>query len=139
MLPSEQTSMPTDWNGVADKSITLATLAGMKFDRTFISVKAGDRVKFTFYNNDDMPHNFVIVKPGKMATVGQAAAALGLQGPALEYVPNSSDVLYHSKLVGPGISETIYFRAPSEAGTYTYVCTFPGHWRSMNGSLRVLP
>jgi len=31
----------------------------------------------------------------------------------------------------------VQFKAPGEAGQYPYVCTFPGHWRIMNGTLNV--
>ena len=133
------TSMPADWGGNIDETIVLSTLPGMRYDRGRISVRAGARVKLTFYNNDDMPHNLVITQPGTMPSVGAAAAALGLDGPAREYVPSSASVLYHSKLLGPGTTETIYFKAPDTPGDYNYVCTFPGHWRTMNGVLRVTP
>ena len=133
------TSMPADWGGNIDETIVLSTLPGMRYDRGRISVRAGARVKLTFYNNDDMPHNLVITQPGTMPSVGAAAAALGLDGPAREYVPSSASVLYHSKLLGPGTTETIYFKAPDTPCDYNYVCTFPGHWRTMNGVLRVTP
>jgi len=47
-------------------------------------------------------------------------------------------VLYYTGLLEPETSETIYFTAPEQPGTYTYVCTFPGHWRTMQGTLRVV-
>jgi azurin len=34
-------------------------------------------------------------------------------------------------------SVTVHFRAPSEPGDSPFVCTFPGHWRVMNGVLHV--
>ncbi|MEL6942567.1 MAG: plastocyanin/azurin family copper-binding protein, partial [Bacteroidota bacterium] len=37
----------------------------------------------------------------------------------------------------PGSSETLYFEAPTEAGVYRYVCTFPGHAMVMRGTLIV--
>ena len=33
---------------------------------------------------------------------------------------------------------TFQFRAPAQAGQYPYVCTFPAHWRIMNGMLNVV-
>ncbi|MGV2333924.1 MAG UNVERIFIED_CONTAM: hypothetical protein LVR18_07330 [Planctomycetaceae bacterium] len=38
-----------------------------------------------------------------------------------------------------GIRNTLYFEAPQEPGEYRLVCTYPGHWRVMQGSLFVLP
>lgn len=130
------TKMPADW-GKPDKSITLSTLPGLKYDQTLLTVSAGSKVKLTFYNNDDMPHNVVFVAPGAADEIGQAALALGLKGPEVNYVPSSAKVLYHSKLMQPGASETLYFTAPAKAGDYMYVCTFPGHYANMRGILRV--
>ena len=32
---------------------------------------------------------------------------------------------------------TFQFKAPSDPGKYPYVCTFPAHWKTMNGTLNV--
>ena len=128
---------PAGWDKV-DISITLGTKPGLKYDRTDMMVKAGSRIKWTFVNKDDMLHNLVIVKPGKAATVGDQALKLGLKGERMGYVPESDQVLYHTGLVQPGTSETIYLYAPDEPGTYEYVCTFPGHAMVMKGVLRVV-
>jgi len=47
------------------------------------------------------------------------------------------DVLAHTKLLGPGESESISFTAPTIEGEYEYVCTFPGHFAMMRGSMEV--
>jgi azurin len=109
----------------------------LKFDKTIITVKAGSKVKWTFRNVDDMPHNLVIVNPGTADAVGTAALNLGLKGESMNYVPNLKDVLYHTRLVGPGATESIYFIAPTKPGLYTYVCTYPGHYALMRGVLQV--
>jgi len=56
---------------------------------------------------------------------------------ANQYVPQVPQVLFSTSIVHPGEPITVQFRAPSEAGAYPYVCTFPGHWRLMNGVLTV--
>lgn len=132
------TVMPANW-GKPDQSISMSTLPGLRYDQTQIMVKAGSKVKFSFNNNDDMPHNIVFTEPGGADMVGKMAIDLGLKGPAMEYVPNTPKVLYHSKLMLPGTSETLYFTAPEKPGDYMYVCSFPGHAASMRGILRVLP
>ena len=71
--------------------------------------------------------------------VGKMALDLGLKGPSMNYVPNTPKVLHHSKLMLPGSSETLYFIAPDKPGDYMYVCSFPGHYLSMRGILRVMP
>jgi len=128
---------PRGWDKV-DVSITLGTEPGLKYDRTDMLVKAGSRIKWTFVNRDDMLHNVVIVKPGTATEVGNAALELGLKGERMAYIPESDQVLYHTGLVQPGTSETIYLYAPEAPGTYQYVCTFPGHHLVMRGVLRVV-
>jgi len=41
-------------------------------------------------------------------------------------------------LVEPGTSGETTFTAPA-AGTYPYICTFPGHYLMMKGVLTVTP
>ena len=131
------TRMPAGW-GEPGQSLVISTLPGLKYDQSSLTVKAGSKVKLTFYNNDDMPHNIVFTTSGGADIVGKAAMALGLKGQEMDYVPHSGQVLFHSRLLGPGTSETIYFVAPEKPGMYMYVCTFPGHYQTMRGVLRVL-
>ena len=130
--------VPSDWsNQDGDQTILLGTQPGLKFDQTLITVKAGARVRLVFRNGDDMLHNFVLCAPGKGQIVGAAAMTLGVEGTAKNYVPDSSDVLYHTALTLPGSSDTIYLTAPTTTGDYDYICSFPGHSVLMNGILRV--
>jgi azurin len=69
--------------------------------------------------------------------VGKAALELGLEGAQQNYIPNLDEVIFHTGILEPESSETIYFVAPSKAGNYTFVCTFPGHYTLMQGTLRV--
>ncbi|MEM6316813.1 MAG: plastocyanin/azurin family copper-binding protein [Bacteroidota bacterium] len=128
---------PASW-GKIDVPIVMGTKPGLKYDRTDMTVKAGSRIEWTFVNKDDMIHNLVLVKPNTASAVGMAALNLGLKGEQMDYVPNSSDVLYHTGLIQPGSSETIYLYAPDTPGTYQFVCTFPGHAELMRGVLRVV-
>ena len=129
---------PADWSNGPDQVITIGTKPGLKFDTEKVEVKAGSRVKMVFNNNDDMLHNFVIVKPGMANPVGDLALRLNLNGPKLNYVPNTPNVLYHTNILQPESAETIYFTAPAEPGDYQFVCTFPGHSSLMQGTLTVV-
>ncbi|CAG4997861.1 hypothetical protein DYBT9275_01867 [Dyadobacter sp. CECT 9275] len=129
--------MPASWTNGPDQVITIGTVPGLKFDISEIQVKAGSRIKLVFNNNDDMLHNLVITRPGTANAVGEAGLNLGLKGSEMSYVPKSNDVLFHSNIVEPEKSESIYFVAPKTAGTYQYVCTFPGHYTLMQGKLKV--
>jgi azurin len=138
-LARRQTSMPAEWNGRVDATITIGTEPGMRFDVTQFRVKAGSRVRLDFNNQDDMLHNLLVVRPGREEQVARAALDLGLEGLQREYVPPSDDVLFHTGLLQPGTSETIYFVAPETPGDYPYLCTFPGHAATMRGTMTVVP
>lgn len=132
------TVTPSDWTGSdGDQTILLGTQPGLKFDPTLLTVKPGARVRLVFRNSDDMLHNWVLCAPGRGQTVGEKAMALGLEGNARNFVPDSEDVLYHTALVLPEGSDTIFFTAPTAPGDYDFVCTFPGHSALMKGILRV--
>jgi azurin/glucose/arabinose dehydrogenase len=132
------TEMPASWTKGPDQTITIGTVPGLKFDISEIQVKAGSRIRIVFNNNDDMLHNLVITKPGTANAVGEAGLNLGLKGSEMNYVPKTSDVLFHSNIVEPEKSESIYFVAPKQTGAYQYVCTFPGHYTLMQGKLKVV-
>lgn len=135
--PKRPTTMPRAWNGEVDEDIALETEPGMKYKQTYITVKASAKVRLTFRNPDDMQHNFILTS-GKMGNkVGRAAAELGLQGLAKDYVPDMEEVLVHTALVEPEAEDVIYFEAPKEKGLYEFVCTVPGHYQTMRGVLVV--
>jgi len=132
------TAAPSSWTErEGGRTLTLGTQPGLKFDQTELTVPAGATVQFVFRNTDDMLHNFVLCAPGTGQAVGTAALTLGIEGTAKNYVPDSTNVLFHTALVQPGSSDRIYFTAPTTPGDYDYICSFPGHALLMKGVLRV--
>lgn len=136
--PKRVIEQPVNWSNGPDQVIILGTKPGLKFDITDVQVKAGSKIKWVFNNNDDMLHNCVLVKPGTANPTGEAAIKLGLKGSDMQYVPKSANVLFHTNILQPETSETIYFVAPSEPGDYTFLCTFPGHHTLMQGKMKVV-
>lgn len=132
-----QTKRPEAWTNGPDRTVTIGTRPGLKYDKTEIQVEPGTRVKLVFQNTDDLMHNLLIVRPGTLESVAKAAQNMGLEGQERGYVPQSENVLFHTSLLEPETTESIYLTAPNEPGDYPYVCTFPGHWRTMQGILRV--
>jgi azurin len=108
----------------------------MQYDKKLITAKAGQKVVINLENPDGMQHNLLIIKPGTLQKVGKAADELLTNPKAAEmqYVPKIPEVLCSTRLVNSGETITLEFTEP---GDYPYVCTFPGHWRGMNGILRV--
>ena len=119
--------------------IIRAVPARMKYDREEIHATAGEPIRLVFENNDTMPHNLVLVAIGSREEVGRAADEMAAQAGAWEkgYIPESKKVLHATRLLKPGESEMLTFNAPAEPGKYEFVCTFPGHWRTMYGVLNV--
>lgn len=73
-----------------------------------ISVKAGQPVKLTFKNTGKYPHNFTV-----------------------------SELNIQTQTIQPGTEDVITF-TPSKTGSFTYICTVPGHAdRGMKGTLTV--
>jgi putative heme-binding domain-containing protein len=113
----------------------------MVYDRTRFYVEAGKPVVVVLENADIMPHNLVLCRPGSLTEVGMAADVMATDPNAFQrqFVPGSSKVLHHTRLLQPQEVERLRFIAPKQPGEYPYVCTFPGHWRVMYGTMYVVP
>ena len=84
-----------------------------------------------------MSHNVVILQPEtSIPEFGEAAAQAKESG----YVPQDklTQVIAHTKMLGPGESDEITFNL-SEPGVYDFICSFPGHWGSMKGQIVATP
>jgi glucose/arabinose dehydrogenase/azurin len=116
-----------------------ALLAQMKFDVTQFSVAPGEDIEIVFVNKDEMPHNLLVTAPGKLEEVSLKAEAMASRPDAFQkhFVPETPDVLHATKLINRDEIARLRFTAPTAQGKYPYVCTFPGHWRTMNGLMSV--
>ena len=117
--------------------IELATVGDtMAYDRTVLEAKAGGTVKLHFKNSGTSPamqHNFILVKPGTDNDVAMAGLSAGA---AKDFIPDSPNIIAHTKLLKPGEDVTITFAAPA-AGEYPFLCSFPGHYPLMKGTFKV--
>jgi azurin len=133
---------PNPWlKPIGDKGRRIEVVTGknLTFQQTEISVKAGEAIELVLSNPDVVPHNWVLVQPNQLQTVGELANQLIAKPEAfaMHYVPDSPQVIAHTDVVQPDQQQSIYFSAPEKAGRYPYLCTFPGHWMVMNGTLIV--
>jgi azurin len=125
-----------------EKKVEITGNDQMKFDVVAIAAKPGQKITVTLKNLGTMPkvsmgHNFVLLKPdvdpAKFVEAGQMHMARDFIAPEME-----SQVIAHTKLLGPGETDTISFAAPRKPGAYTYICSFPGHFAiGMKGILTV--
>lgn len=112
------------------------TMADMAFDTKELKVKSGSKVKVNLKNtgtDETMLHNIVFVKQGTEKEVAMEGLNLKDQN---YFNASNQNVIGGSAVSKPGETVTIEFTAP-EAGTYSYICTYPGHWQKMMGTLTV--
>ena len=128
---------------VEDPNVAVLTIEGndqMHFNKKELRVKAGQKIKLTLKHVGKMDmavmgHNWALLtQDADVATVGNAAA----MAKDNDYIPAdmTDKIIVHTKMIGGGQTTTIEFDAPA-AGTYTYMCTFPGHYALMQGKLIV--
>jgi azurin len=125
------------------QEVTISGNDTMQFDVKNFEVTAGEKVKIVFKNSGKLPkiamgHNLVLLKKG-VSAIAFGQKALGAGANAVNPLPDSikEDVIASTKLLGPGEEEIISFTAPKEKGAYEYVCTFPGHFAMMRGTMTV--
>ena len=124
------------------KPVTLKTTCvpgKMSWDPKEFTVAPNSIVAIEMTNSDSMQHNLLVCAPGSLSEIGVAADKLGegAIGKRREYVPDSLKVLEIMGLTAPNATGVLWFIAPAKPGTYPLVCTYPGHWRMMNGKLKV--
>ena len=112
----------------------------MKYEQTEFTVEAGTEVSLTFDNvatSPAMKHNVVILD-GTSDELVQRVGNAALQATDSGYIPDDDAILAATDMADPGETVSMTFTAPSEPGTYTYICTFPGHYMMMQGTMRVV-
>ena len=83
-----------------------------------------------------MGHNWVLSKNADFQAIAAASQSAGLDN---NYVPPGDDrVIAATKIIGGGESDSITFPAVDlNEESYTFFCSFPGHWAVMKGTFRV--
>ncbi len=121
--------------------VEIATVeAQMSYDVTAFRVAPGQQVEIVFRNEDVLPHNLVVVRPGAGELVGRAADAMATDPDAFakEFIPDTPAVLHATRMLQAGESVRLQFAAPEREGNYPYICTFPAHWITMKGVMEVV-
>ncbi len=122
-----------------ERTIALDCSGALQFDTKLIEARINEPIKLVFKNSDIMPHNAIFVTEGNLRKVGELAFSMLNDPKALNknYTPDVPEVIAGTFVVPPGGSHTLHFTAPAVAGDHHFVCTFPGHWMTMNGVFRV--
>lgn len=114
----------------------------MTFDVTEITARPGETLRIVFTTVSKLPkqamaHNVVILK--KDADVEAFANASVMARDNSYIAPEMEDLIVAATpLAGGGETVEVTFTVPEEAGDYTYICSFPGHFLGgMKGILTV--
>ena len=138
---ADRTRMIAELDALAVRTIRIeAVNAQMKFDIGRFTVVAGEEVLIELVNKDEMPHNLLVTKEGALETVSLAAEAMAALPDAFarHFIPKTPEVLFAIRLLQPNETVRSVFKAPASPGNYPFVCTVPGHWRTMNGIVEVV-
>lgn len=143
--PAPKTPAKAPAAAPAAKGVRTIDLTGgddMKFNLTKLEAKPGETLHVVLKSTGTIPkvamgHNFVLLKLG--SDVAEFIKA-SMTAAASEYVPAElkAQVVAATKLAGPGETVEVTFKVPAKAGSYPYMCTFPGHYAAgMKGELVV--
>lgn len=117
--------------GSVSNDLSLDTAEGgtLAFAKTELTAGTGD-IKVAFHNKGAVPHNWVLVKPGdEDKTVTEASTDANFE---------AKNALAHTPTINGGESNEVSFNI-AEAGTYSFLCTYPGHYAGgMKGTLKVV-
>jgi azurin len=119
-------------------TVQLKANENMRFDKELFRVRAGKNISLFFKNTGaksptSMAHNVVILKNGvDIADFADVAHNAKNE----QYVPSSLDslIIAHTRLVSGGDSDQVKFIIP-KPGVYDFICSFPGHWGTMQGKI----
>lgn len=111
----------------------------MRYAVDTVTVAAGTEVTLIMDNTATAPamiHNIVVLTTNsddEATRVGMAAIA----AMETDYVPEDEAILAYTPMANPGETVEVTFTAPSEPGSHRFICTYPGHFGTMQGVLIV--
>ena len=126
----------------AARTIEMTGGDDMKFSLQKIQAKPGETLRIVLKSVGTLPkvamaHNVVVLRLGADPTEFNKQA---MTARATDFVPPAlkDQVVAATALAGPGETVEVTFKVPAKAGTYPYMCTFPGHFQAgMRGDLVV--
>jgi len=124
-----------------DQTITLHPKGNqMQFRETEFTVAPGQTIELVFENtatSPSMQHNVLVLNSTEDAVFERVGEAGMSAGSTNDYVPEDDAILAHTAIAPPGETVSVTFTVPEEPGEYGYLCTFPGHWATMQGTMYV--
>lgn len=138
----EMDAMEAEGTDLSDAAVSITIQpAGdeMRYAVESVTVAAGAEVILVMENTATAPamiHNIVVLTTNSdedANRVGMAAIA----AMETDYIPEDEAILAYTPMANPGETVEVTFTAPSEPGNYRFICTYPGHFGTMQGVLIV--
>lgn len=147
LAPVAATFLLASFSGaaVADEkcALTINSNDAMQFSRDSIVVDKSCK-KFTLtlthsgkLAENVMGHNWVLTESGDVEAVAKDGMSASLKE---NYVkPDDKRVIAHTEVIGGGEKTSVTFKLDKldPAKSYTYFCSFPGHYAVMRGTFAV--
>ena len=110
-----------------------------KFNKAELEAAAGSKITVKFTNKTDpaaaVNHNWILAKNGQEDSIVTNGTAAGDANGWIK--ADDPGIIAHTKLIKGGESDSVTFDAPAP-GSYTYMCSFPGHYAGgMKGKLTI--
>jgi azurin len=138
---SESTTTQSASSEEVDRTITIQPQGNqMKYKQTEFTVAPGETIELVFENTATSPsmvHNVVLLNSTEDAVFERVGEAGMSAGSSNDYVPEDDAIIAHTEVAQPGETVSVTFTVPDETGEYGYVCTYPGHWATMQGTMYV--
>ena len=117
--------------------VVAADRNAMRYTTTRIEAPAGATVRLVMDNtattSPAMIHNVVVLTGADaIDRVGSAAAR------EADHIPEDPAIVAFTPLASPGARTAVVFTMPPP-GTYAFICTYPGHYTMMQGTLVSTP
>ena len=129
---------------IADCEINVEVNDTLQFSTPSIEVEAScESVTINLTHSGQLPaaamgHNWVLSTDADLNDIAMAGMSAGLEG---NYLPADDErVIAATPIIGGGESASVSF---SIAGldpnqSYTFFCSFPGHWSVMKGTFKII-
>lgn len=118
-----------------DEVVTIKAVgSSLQYETTEIELEAGTTVTIRLDNSEStMPHNIVLLEGREDI---QPVGVAGVQAQQTDYIPESESdrIIEYTALAKPGDVVEMTFEVPPP-GEYPYICTYPGHFQTMRGTL----
>ncbi len=132
-------------NNNSDQNVRTIEIKGndqMKFDVTEINAEPGEKIRIVLTTVSKLPkmamaHNVVVLKEDTDVEAFANASAMARDN---DYIaPDMEDqIVAATPLAGGDETVEVTFTVPEDTGSYTYICSFPGHFLGgMKGTLTV--